>query len=197
MRSKTTLLIATLAFAIAAVGASSASAATLYTNSAHTTPVAVGTVIFASGNSYKIIQGGGGVLDICSTNAANFKVTQNSGGVIKATITTRTLNGCFQGFSAVSTGNLQISGSSIAVGTNSAWRGTTLTGALMHGTSPITENFVSATGNPPVNGVFVQQPTAGGSPFTISLNNAGSIVGTGLNGTVTGFYTATGSYSLA
>jgi hypothetical protein len=194
MRRTVTLLATTLV--VAAGITSTASAATLYTNAAHTAPVAVGTSITASGHNYQIYQGGGGLLDICATNILAFKVTQNSGGIFNATITNRSLSGCANNWGVGQAGNLKISGSSIAVGATSAWRTTTLTGTLQLYSNVYTENFVSATGNPPVNGVFAQQPTSGASPVTITLNNAGSITGPGLNGTVTGSYVLSGSYSL-
>jgi hypothetical protein len=197
MRRTITLLATTLVVVVGITSA--ASAATLYTNAAHTTPVAVGASISASnpaGSYYYIYNAGGSVRDVCVSNFVGLKVTQNSGGVVKAAVTSRALTNCANNWSAGQAGTLQISGSSIVVGSASAWRSTTLTGSLTLGGSTYNENFVSATGNPPVNGVFAQQPTGGASPVSIVLNQAPSIVGPSLNGTVTGNYTLSGSYSL-
>jgi hypothetical protein len=191
MRRTITLLATTLVVAAAITG--SASAAALYTNSAHTTLVPVGpTQIFATGSTQTFLRGGS-VVVICQGVTVGLKVTQNSGGVVKLAVASRVYGGCSTGWS-FSGGTLQISGSAITVGSTKAWLSTTLTGATS-GTG-LTENLVSATGNPPVNGVFSQQPISGASPVSIVMNNAPAITGVGAPFTETGGFTLTGSYSL-
>jgi hypothetical protein len=199
MRRTITLLATTLVVAAAITG--SASAAALYTNSAHTTLVPVGpTSIGATDiNNYQITRTNGSFFDSCGQASLSLKLTQNSGGVVKFAITSRQLNSCIAVWNPQPTGTLQISGSSITVGSTKAWTSTTLTGTVLGSGNTYTENFVSATGNPPVNGVFAQQPTSGASPVKIVLNHAPSFTGPSLSATVTGSYTFSGpagSYSL-
>jgi hypothetical protein len=191
MRRTITLLATTLVAAAAITG--TASAAALYTNSAHTALAPVGpTLITATGSTQMFLRGGSPVV-VCGATALQLKVTQNSGGVVKFAIVTRGLTGCSSGgFNPAQSGTVQISGSSITVGSTNAWLTTTLTGTI--GTMP--ENLVSATGNPPVNGVFAQQPTSGASPVSIVMNNAGTLTGATGPWQETGGFTLSGSYSL-
>jgi hypothetical protein len=190
MRRTITVLATTLV--VAAAITSSASAAALYTNSAHTTLVPVGpTLIGATGSTQMFLRGGSPVV-ICQGTTVALQVTQNSGGVVKFAVNGRQLSGCSQNWTATG-GTLQISGSSITVGSTKAWLSTTLTGGTVGG---LAENLVSATGNPPANGVFSQQPTSGASPVSIVMNNAGTLTGAGAPFTETGGFTLSGSYSL-
>jgi hypothetical protein len=187
------LLTATLT--VAAFGITgSASAATLYTNAAHTTPVAVGTTLTAAtpaGTYYTINYSSGGFVDACQSSY-QLQVAQNSGGVFKANVGIRTLNCLASRFTAYSNiGSLQVSGSSTTVGSAKVWAATTLTGQLAGGFgSQYPENFSGA-------GVSAQQPTAGGTPVSIVLNNASSINGPNLaGGKATATFNVAGSYSL-
>jgi hypothetical protein len=192
MRRTITLLATTLV--VAAAITSSASAAALYTNSAHTTLVPVGpTQIFASGGTQTFLRGGS-VVVVCQGVTVGLKVTQNSGGVVKLAVASRVYGGCSQAGWGFGGGTLQISGSAITVGSTKAWLSTTLTGATSGG--GLSENLISATGNPPVNGVFSQQPISGASPVSIVMNNAPAITGVGAPFTETGGFTLSGSYSL-
>jgi hypothetical protein len=191
MRRTITLLATTLVVAAAITG--SASAAALYTNSAHTTLVPVGpTVIGATGSTQMFLRGGSPVV-VCQGVTVGLKVTQNSGGVVKLAISGRQFGGCSTTWNA-SGGTLQISGSAITVGSTKAWLTTTLTGGTV---GSLAENLISATGNPPANGVFSQQPISGASPVSIVMNNAGTLTGAGgAAWTETGGFTLSGSYSL-
>jgi hypothetical protein len=192
MRRTITLLATTLV--VAAAITSSASAAALYTNSAHTTLVPVGpTLIFGSGSTQTFLRGGNPVV-LCQDTTVGLKLTQNSGGVVKFAISGRQFGGCTQAAWGFSGGTLQISGSSITVGSTKAWLSTTLTGSTSGG--GLSENLISATGNPPVNGIFSQQPISGASPLSIVMNNAPAITGVGAPFTETGGFTLWGSYSL-
>jgi hypothetical protein len=187
-----TLLATTLV--VAAAITSSASAATLYTNSAHTTPVPVGTTIFASNppSTYYWIYhaSSGSVLDVCATNRMYLQVTQNSGGVFKAsTAIARDLINCANSWSANVSGGLQISGSSTTVGANKSWASTTLTGSVWLTGITLNENFTGA-------GVSAQQPTAGASPVSVVLDHAATFAGGTLNLKVSGTYQLSGAYSL-
>jgi hypothetical protein len=207
MYRKITLLVAALALA-AGIGASSASAATLYTSAAHSTPVAVGST-FTATTSEAVESGydavlylGGGTWYACKTHSYSFKVTQNSGGVFKAQVTANNFppSGCtgtggpIQGFS---TGTLQVNGTSVANGSNTAWLGSTLNGVEWTWSSwpgvVATGNFTSATGSPPANGMFTQQPTIAKAPVSVVLKHAGSWTGIGPAGQFSATYTLTGT----
>jgi hypothetical protein len=185
MRRTITLLATTLV--VAAGITSTASAATLYTNSAHTTPVTVGTPLNAANPSgaYYFIYNAGGLFDACGSNSLGLTVTQNSGGVFKASLGYRFLDVCSRQWSASRTGSLQISGGSTTVGANKSWAATTL--ADSNGAD--SENFSGA-------GVSAQQPTTGGSPVSIVLDHAGTMIAGGQNLTVSGTYKIGGAYSL-
>jgi hypothetical protein len=207
MRKRLTLA-ATLSVAVIGIGAGSASAATLYTTSAHTTAVAVGTTFTASTPSgagtwnYEWTSAGVGVWERCNNANYNFKVTKNSLGVFKAETTGGAFNTCeFESLTPNAPATLEITGSSITVGTGKAWLGSVLNNVAvkMNGGSVVSGSLTSATGNPPANGVSAQQPAAA-APVSVVLSNAGTLT-SGLFGAtkVTAKYTLTGaaaSYSL-
>ena len=182
MRRTITLLAATTALVAGITG--SASAATLYTTSAHTTPVAVGATFYIAtnptGSTYYTYTSTNALSGLCQQVRLGFTVVQNSGGVFKANALGSIgsqgsqYTACSIGWTGVNpVGALQISGSAITVGTNKAWLGTTLTGQQVAGGGTIyNTSFPSATGNPPVHGVWAQQPTTGGAPFSVVLNHA-------------------------
>jgi hypothetical protein len=191
MRRTITLLAATFVVAVGIAG--SASAATLYTNAAHTTPVAVGTTLTASHPSgvfyYMYYASGGTLFDACADNALIVKVTQNSGGVFKAGNVDRILSSCANPWGGTSSGTLQISGSATTVGSNKSWASTTLSDSSTIGGSIVTENFSGA-------GVSAQQPTSGGTPLSIVLDHAGTMTAGVQNLKASGTYQFNGSYSL-
>jgi len=211
MRMRLTLLIATLAVAVVAVP-SAASAATLYTTTAHTTAVAVGTTITASTptgsgfTTWQLFEKAGNQIEGCNNESLSFKVTQNSGGVFKANLTGATfpLGSCAPAVQEAKSvvGELQVSASSVANGTNTAWLTTTLKEIFWtwpQQMANFSANFTSATGSPPSKGVFAQQPTAAKAPVSVILNKAGTVVGWGIEGSVSANYTLTGTsaaYSL-
>jgi len=204
MRKRITLA-ATLAVAAIGIGASSASAATLYTTSAHTTAVAVGTTFTAStpttaGYNYTWNSPSLGLVARCNSAKYTFKVTKNSLGVFKAETTTGSFSSCEPELSGSNFGViLEITGSSITVGTGKAWLGSTLKEInIFWGGANTFGSLTSATGNPPANGVSAQQPAAA-VPVSVVLSNAGTLNSPVGPATVTGSYTLTGTaanYSL-
>jgi hypothetical protein len=180
MRRTITLLAATAALAAGITG--SASAATLYTTSAHTTPVAVGATFYIatnpSGSTYYTYTSTNAFASLCQQVRLRFTVVQNSGGVFKANALGSSgpqdgYNTCSIGWTAVNpVGALQISGSAITVGTNKAWLSTTLSGQQVASGTNYNTSFPSATGNPPAHGVWAQQPTTGGAPLSVVLDHA-------------------------
>lgn len=203
MRKKLSLMAAALAVT-ACLGASSASAATLYTTAAHTTPVSVGSTFTATMPSgYWLYEAPAGtVQQLCESASLSFSVVQNSAGVFKAKPTSNSFAKCAIGqsgfVSPTGPNELQVSGSSTAVGANTDWLGTTLKGIGWEWPSAFAwfyANFTSASGNPPVKGVFTQQPTVAKAPVSIVLNQAGTVSSEKFftPGVVSATYTLTGA----
>jgi hypothetical protein len=185
MLKKLSLMIAALAVSAACIGASSASAATLYTTAAHTTAVSVGstfTMTIPATSSWQQYDKEGLLWQECKESSMTFKVTQNSGGVFKAgpTVEGPKWSKCAamlpQEQVAGGFGTLQVSGSSISVGSNTDWLGTTLSGLkyLWPNIGTWEANFTSATGNPPAKGAYVEQPTTAKAPVSFALDRAGT-----------------------
>ena len=200
MHKKLSLIAAALAVT-ACLGASSASAATLYTTAAHTTPVAVNSTFTATTpapEAYNVLwyNTSGNLIQACSTASYSFKVMQNSAGVFKANVTASSYApGCIGAVGdpiGQPTGNLQVSGSSVANGSNTAWLGSTLKEVSWKDAFTNTGNYTSATGSPPAKGVFTQQPTAAKVPVSVVLDRAEKWTGWS-TGTFSATYTFTGA----
>jgi hypothetical protein len=184
MVKKFTLTAVALAVA-ACLGAGSASAATMYTSATHKTAVAVGSTFTASSapgqgiGEYNMVWygvDGETVLMVCKSGNYQFKVTQNSGGVFKANVVGGTWKECFTpegSLQPINTGYFQVSGSSVANGSNTAWLGTTAKElTFTAGFQGWDANFSSATGSPPSKGLYTQQPTAAQAPVSFIFNKA-------------------------
>lgn len=214
MRTRLTVLFATLAVAAVAIP-SAASAATLYTTSAQKTAVPVGTTFTASATvpiveKYVwVMYSGPSAVNGCEGTSLSYKVTQNSGGVFKATLTAGgnvVKPGCAAPMEGIShTGNvLQISGSSVVNGANTAWLSSTISNVGWKATGLPGQMFgslTSATGSPPKNGVFSQQPTAAKAPVSVVLEHAATAecIGVWPGCSASATYTLTGAaaaYSL-
>lgn len=118
--------------------------------------------------------------------ASTSSAAQNSGGIFKAAISGGSLDSCAPYQWTIPPGGtptpeLQVTGSSTAVGTNKAWLGSTMTVMQLSGGNIYSGTFAGATGNPPANGVYAQQPGTT-SPVSVVLNNAAGLYGSGLFG---------------
>jgi hypothetical protein len=200
MHKKIMQAVAALAVFAAFVGASSASAATLYKTSAHTTPVAVGTTFTVRQPTYnqekfepkmgwtqQANESSEG-FRFCAEAFMEYKVTQNSGGVFKAEGTKLYFPESWcsplqqTGFNP---GLLQVSGSAVAVSGNSVWTGTTLSNMRWyigpefpvgsHYSGEQIGNFTGATGSPPAKGIMTRQPSVAKAPISIVFDRAGVI----------------------
>lgn len=189
MMKKLTLAVAALAVSAAFLGAGSASAATLYKTTAKTLAVPVGTTFtatqpFWNGKEAPTAEqlwaqvNGGLAYNACMNASITFKVTQNSGGTVKAVPTAVSFPYCSQPQKWISEAapaeELSVTGSSTVNGTETAWLGTkfSLAWILTQGGFGQYGYFTGATGSPPAKGVFVQQPTAAKAPISINLVNA-------------------------
>jgi hypothetical protein len=205
MLKKLTLAVAALAVSAACIGASSASAATLYKAASKVGgTVPVGETFTAKMPTFNpkdpstlwYQKGGVPFTQECGEASISFKVTQNSGGVFKAAATAVAFPLCSpnpQTGKTYSLLPLEVSGSSISVGANSDWLGTKLSfgwgivGYLPFEAAP----FSSATGNPPTKGAYIQEPTEAKAPVSIVLDQAALTSPTGT--TVTAKFTFTGT----
>lgn len=202
MMKKLSLAVAAMAV-IACMFTGSASAATLYTTSAHKTPVTVGTTFTVAtptaGEFNYLWESGGTLWNACNSGTYTFSVAQNSAGVFKANVTSATLKSCALPTTPMNNGTYaQVTGSPINVGTGKAWLGAT---AYLEYTTLgqwVSGTIKSATGNPPVKGMSAQQPAAG-APVSLVFDKAPGLVASGgAVADLTASYTFTGpaaSYS--
>jgi hypothetical protein len=202
MHRKVIVGVVAAALCVACFGASTASAATLYTNSAHTSAVPVGTTFTASiteptGPSefgYKLEPSAPFTGPKCKGGSYSFKVTENSGGNFKASITGGSFTGCTPySLTVEPTGELKVGGSSIAVGTAKAWLSTTLFTFLGSPVGPYYGLLASASGNPPANGMYAQQPAVGAPVSVVAAHANGLIGGPSSPNWVTGTYVFRGT----
>jgi hypothetical protein len=196
-------VIAAAVAVVACIGAGSASAATLYTSAAHTTPVAVGatfTATMPTETKWYMWLSEGSLAQECKKAEMSFKVTQNSKGIFKAAPSG---SGVLWGECLVAwqkqynPPSLTVSGNSISVGTNTDWTGATLENFSFEYQQPtwyVAGNVNSASGNPPANGMFIQQPTVAKAPVSIVLSKAPGMVSTGFGHvTLSAAFTFTGT----
>jgi hypothetical protein len=213
MLKKAMLAMAALAVSAAFLGAGSASAALLYKTTAKTTLVPVGTTFTAAQrpwNPEKEIPTAdqlwmqtrqGYSNNSCANSSITFKVTQNN-GTFKAVPTGATFPKIYCTLTMEWVNQekapgqeLSVTGSSTANGTESAWLGTKFSFAwkLPQVFEGWLANFTGATGSPPANGVFVQEPTAAKAPVSINLANAAYAgIYPSVSGTVSAKFTLTG-----
>jgi hypothetical protein len=74
--------------------ASAAPAATLFTNTAHTTPVAVGTTASATNATPIVFTSATSALFSCTASTLSLTLDQNTGGTVIGTFTSGTVTGC-------------------------------------------------------------------------------------------------------
>jgi hypothetical protein len=160
-----------VALSVLGVGASVASAATLYTNSAHTTPVPVGTTMVATANAVRMLTGTTTV-NSCSSWTLNLSVTSNSGGRSGWDV----YGGSFSGCRLAITGNFSppwrfvVTGSGAASGSNTVFSSASLTGvSLTFAGGTYTGDLTS--------GVTASQPTSAGAPICLVFTNASHLSG--------------------
>lgn len=188
-------VVAASAFATAG----SASAATLYTDSTHTTTVPVGTQATAVLSS-PTIAFNGLITNASSDSTLVLSLATNSGDEVVANIIT----GTFTNSSPLAvSGNfatpwqLVISGSSSVSGSNLVWASSSVNDVSVNiGSSPLGGTFTGSL----TSGVSAVEPSSGEAPVSLDLVNASSLSNPTLgSGTATGSYTLTGaaaSYSL-
>ena len=190
MRIRALLFIPALAAAALAIGASGASAATLFTSTAHTTRVAVGTTAVATSVGNIDLTSGGALLNRCPHSVLHLVLAENSDTRVNVSVTGSAFFAC-SGLGAV-TGThvppwqLTITGNGTMVG------GFTAYAATAH---RVTFDILGGrySGNLET-GLTITQPTVATSPICVDVNNAGSVSGplTG-DGRIDGKYCLSGT----
>ena len=190
-------LIPFLAVAVG-IAVPSAGATGLYTTAAPPALVPVNTVITAS-SGVVTFTSGAATINSCTTSSLTLKVTANTGGAVnsvKFQVTGGAFNMCtFPIVVNAPWNSVTVSGGSVAVGTDSVWANTTITGVSLSWLgSPYTGTLTAAGGAPPANGMSMRQPTAAGVPVSLVAANAPKLVGAlTANGKVNGTWTLGGA----
>ena len=185
MRIRAILLAPALAAMLLAVGASGASAATLFTSAAHTTRVAVGATASATLTAPLVWTSGATAINRCTHSTLHLTVAQNNDTAVVGNI----VAGSFSPCNSPLTGNfatpwkLTITGTSTMVGAFTRWNAAI---------DNISYNQLGGTysGNL-TTGVTATQPTTAAAPICIHLATAGSVSGP------LGSFNLDGSYCLS
>jgi len=180
MRNRALLFIPALAAAVLGIGASGASAATLFTTSAHTARVAVGATATADVvGPLDLTLPPGTVANRCTNGDFSIVVAENSDTRVNLRVTAGTTAPCLSAVTPTFSPpwTVTITGNGSPATPNVSWAST------VHRVAFDIAGFPGVfTGNLET-GVTALQPTAGTSPITLNLANAASAtnpnVGTG------------------
>jgi hypothetical protein len=176
MRLRMLPLIPVLATAALGLTANGASAATLFTNTAHSTRVTVGATASISSANWRWTSGtSGSTMETCNASTFSLTLVQNNDNKVIGAVNGASFTGCapfptltptFSGTST--TWTFTIDGTSTVSGTRTQWT------AALH-------NFSFDFGNGNYRGNIANltawQPTASPSPVCIEFASAGSFVG--------------------
>jgi len=172
MRLRAILPASVLAVAAVLAGAGSASAATLYTTTAQTTPVSVGSAFSATATSTVTFTSATSLMNQCTSSTLSGTVQQNSGGTVAGNITSGSFSSCSP-FPYVATfpsaWALVISGSSTIVGGTTSWNATLANFRFDLNNGPYSGNFTTG-------GVTAIQNHASG-PICLRFADAGTYSG--------------------
>jgi hypothetical protein len=204
MRIRALLFTPVLAAAVLGVGASGASAATLFTTTAHSARVTVGaTATAGSTTNIRLTSGtSGSTVENCASSALNLTLVQNNDTKLIGSITGGSFTTCspfpsvtptFSGTSSPWT--LTVSGTGTVSGTRTQYAASVDSVSVDFGNGNYRGNLGTTGGS-----IVAYQPTAAAAPLCLDFNSSGSLIGplTG-DGRVDGTYCFTGasaSYSL-
>lgn len=188
MRIRSLLFIPALAAAALAIGASGASAATLFTTTAHTTRVTVGATATATSTTPIVLTSGATKINTCTHSTLHLVLVQNNDVEVVGNVVAGSFTPCLNPV----TGNfttpwgLTVSGTGTMDGAFTRWnaRVNNVSFNLLGGTY---------TGNL-TTGITVTQPTVATSPLCLHAANAGFVTGplTG-DGRIDGTYCFSGT----
>ena len=190
MRIRTLLLVPVLAAAaLGTVGAGGASAATLFTSTAHTTRVTVGATAVATSVAPFDLTSGGTLILRCPHSTLHLVLAENSDNRVDLSVTGSAIFGCV-GLGAV-TGTHVPPWTLTITGTGTMVGGFMSYAATMH---RFAFDILGGQYAGNLEGVTVTQPTVATSPICVDLNNAGSVAGPLVgDGRIDGKYCLTGA----
>jgi len=170
MRTRAIMLALAVAAALGA-GAGGASAATLFTTSAHSATVATGSAFSATATSPWTLTSATSLLNFCSSSSLAGTVTTNSGGTVAGNISSGSLSGCAPliwapTFSTAWT--LVVSGSSTTAAGFTTWNATLLNLRFDLNNGPYSGSLL--------NGVTARQAHTSG-PICLRFADSGTITG--------------------
>ena len=188
MRIRALLFVPALAAAVLGIGASGASAATLFTTASHTTRVATGATAVATSTTPIPLTSGATRINTCTHSTLHLTLNQNGPSTVIGNIVAGSFSPCVSPV----TGNfatpwrLTVSGAGTMTGGFNSW-----TTAVDN----VSFNLLGGTytGNL-TTGITATQPTAAGAPVCLHMNSAGSVAGplTG-DGRIDGTYCLSGT----
>ena len=175
MRVRALLLVPALVTAVLAIGASGASAATLFTNAGHATRVTVGATASATSTTPLLLTSGATRMNTCTHSSLQLVISQNNDTAVVGTVVGGTFNPC----GATMTGaffmpwRLTMTGAGVMSGGFTRWS------AAINNVS-FTVFGGLYTGNV-TTGITATQPTTpstiGASPICVHMTAAGSVSG--------------------
>jgi hypothetical protein len=183
------LLFLTSILAMGAV-ATNASAVTLFTSTAHTTRVALGSTLTATQQGTLDLTVGGSVVNRCTHSTLHLDVRENGDERVALTVTSGSFPGCLPNpVTPTFDWTLTVTGNPVVVGPSTAWPATADNVAfdLVGVPGAFTANLENLT---------VTQPTIGTSPLCLDLDNAGPFSGPIAGGRIDGKYCFTTGVSL-
>jgi hypothetical protein len=178
MRIRALLFLPALATAALGIGASSASAATLWTTNAHSARVTVGSTATADviGN-LDLTLPTGTVANRCTGGDLGVTVEENSDVRVSLNVTSGFFTGCTAGVLPTFPWTLTVTGNGTVVAPNIRWA------AIVDHVAFDIAGFPGVFSGNLTTGVTAGQPTSGTTPITLNLADAGSAsnpnVGTG------------------
>jgi len=166
------MMFALAATAAMGIGASGASAATLFTTSAHTTTVATGSAVSATATSPVVLTSATSALNTCSSSSLAGTVTTNSGGTVAGNITSGSVSSCAPfsaGVTFPSAWVLSVTGSSTTSGSTTIWSNVTISNVRFDLNNGPYSGTLSG-------GITARQPHSGG-PICLQLSDSGTLTG--------------------
>jgi hypothetical protein len=186
-----------VAMAVLGLGASAASAAKLYTNSAHSAFVPVGTTATGTSSGVALLSGST-VVNSCTSSSLTLSLTDN--GSVSRTVSANIISpSTFSGCRLATTANVATPWRLSVTGAHTVVSGVDIFSSTAVRAVSVTFAGGTYTGDL-TTGVTAQQPDAARAPLSLVLDRASRLSGPlTSNGQVTGTYTLTGTaaaYSL-
>ena len=181
MRIRAMLFMSLAAMAVVGIGASGASAATLYTSAAHTTTVSLGATLSATTTTPPKgirLTSGTATVNNCTHATINGTVGANTGGAIVIDFGSGAFSGCniattFAGAWALDIFGSGSHGTSQSGAASLLWPATFTNVHMIFGGGTYQGNIVSGEGGT----ITMSQGTTSGTGLCLNLSNAGTLSG--------------------